>query len=68
MMTRGAIISLIHDQSLRIGTLYSHNGEALTLMSADVDKIEAFRDMIYETWAQTLEVSIGTILLARQIG
>ncbi|KAF3400200.1 Multidrug resistance-associated protein 1 [Penicillium rolfsii] len=68
MMTRGAIIGLIHARSLTVETSYCQDGRALTLMSADVDSIETFAEMIHETWAQIVEVLVGTILLARQIG
>jgi ABC-type transport system involved in cytochrome bd biosynthesis fused ATPase/permease subunit len=68
MMTRGALIGLIHARSLRVEQSYNQDGKALTLMSTDVDSVETFTEMFHETWAQVVEVLVGTSLLARQIG
>ncbi|EEA22450.1 ATP-binding cassette transporter, putative [Talaromyces marneffei ATCC 18224] len=68
VMTRGALISLVHHQSLHMSTTGSKDSEALTLVSSDIDNIESFGETFHETWARLLEVIIGTMLLAAQIG
>lgn len=68
VMTRGALISLVHHQSLHMSTTGFKDSEALTLVSSDIDNIESFGETFHETWARLLEVIIGTMLLAAQIG
>ncbi|OOQ83629.1 putative multidrug resistance protein [Penicillium brasilianum] len=68
MVTRGALIGLIHARSLRVENSHSQDGKALTLLSADVDSVDSFAEMFHETWAHVVEVLVGTSLLARQIG
>lgn len=67
-MARGALIGLLHAASLRAEKSPVQDGKALTLMSADVDSVNTSAEMLHETWAQLLEVLVGTTLLARQIG
>ncbi|QGA21426.1 hypothetical protein EYB26_009136 [Talaromyces marneffei] len=68
VMTRGALISLVHHQSLHMSTTGFKDSEALTLVSSDIDNIESFGETFHETWTRLLEVIIGTMLLAAQIG
>ncbi|EEA19776.1 lipid A export ATP-binding/permease protein msbA, putative [Talaromyces marneffei ATCC 18224] len=68
VMTRGALISLVHHQSLHMSTTGFKDSEAPTLVSSDIDNIESFGETFHETWARLLEVIIGTMLLAAQIG
>lgn len=44
------------------------NGESTTLMSTDADSLEGIAEMFHETWAQLLEVIVGVILLAGEVG
>jgi ATP-binding cassette subfamily C (CFTR/MRP) protein 1 len=37
-------------------------------MSTDADALGNVSEMFHETWAQVLEVAIGMVLLAQQIG
>lgn len=41
---------------------------AMTLMSTDVERIIIGLNMVHETWANVVEVSIGVYLLQRQLG
>ncbi|KAI2671649.1 hypothetical protein CBS147355_8641 [Penicillium roqueforti] len=68
IMARGALISLLHARSLRAASSPIHDGNALTLMSADVDSLDTSAEMLHETWAQVVEVLVGTALLGRQLG
>ncbi|PWY88085.1 putative ATP-binding cassette transporter [Aspergillus sclerotioniger CBS 115572] len=65
IMVRGALISLIHNQSLNIPN--TGVSDAVTLMSSDVDSVESTGEIFHETWAQLLEVIVGTVLLAARI-
>jgi ATP-binding cassette subfamily C (CFTR/MRP) protein 1 len=67
-MVRGALVGLIHQRSLRVRSGSYEDGKAVTLMSTDVDSLQDIGEMFHETWAQFLEVIIGTGLLATQIG
>ncbi|KAI9042041.1 P-loop containing nucleoside triphosphate hydrolase protein [Aspergillus affinis] len=67
LVTRGALVGLIHARSLRAESSPIHKGRALTLMSANVDSVNTSAEMVHETWAQFGEVLIGTTLLARHI-
>jgi ATP-binding cassette subfamily C (CFTR/MRP) protein 1 len=67
-MVRGALIGLIHHRSLNVRSGAYDDGNAVTLMSTDVDSLQDVGEMFHETWAQFLEVVIGTTLLATQIG
>jgi ATP-binding cassette, subfamily C (CFTR/MRP), member 1 len=68
VMTRGALISLIYHRSLNVRNTSYEDGKAVTLMSTDVDNVQEVGEMFHETWAQILEVIIGTSLLSTQIG
>lgn len=67
-MVGGALIGLIHHRSLHVQAGSHDDAGAVTLMSNDVDNLESIGQMFHETWAQMLEVIIGTTLLANQIG
>ena len=68
IMTRGALVGLIHQRSLNRSSFSYDDGSAVTLMSTDVDSLDSVAEMLHETWAQFLEVISGTTLLAWQIG
>lgn len=67
-MIRGALIGLIHHRSLHVQSGSYDDADAVTLMSSDVDNLDSTGEMFHETWAQLLEVIVGTTLLAVQIG
>ncbi|KAF2418454.1 P-loop containing nucleoside triphosphate hydrolase protein [Tothia fuscella] len=56
------------DRTMNVQSTAYEDGQALNLMSTDVEKISATLEMIHETWAKLVEVMIGIILLAREIG
>lgn len=67
-MFRGATVALIYDHTLAISTgAYDESG-ALTLMSTDVDRIVLCLVDLNECWARAIEVVVGTVLLALQLG
>ncbi|KAI5920739.1 putative ABC transporter [Camillea tinctor] len=70
LLTRTALVGLIHHKTM-ISPVTSHDGndgKAVTLMSTDVDSLDGIGEMVHETWAQALEVTIGLVLLAREVG
>lgn len=68
LMTKSALIGLIHDKAMRSPSMAYDDGEATTLMGTDVDGLEGVAGMFHETWAQCLEVAFGIALLAREVG
>jgi hypothetical protein len=66
-MVRGALIGLIHNQSLHLPNEKSEGLSALTLISTDIESIDTVGEIFHETWARLVEVVIGTVLLATQI-
>ncbi|KAI1271579.1 putative ABC transporter [Xylaria sp. FL0933] len=66
--TRSALIALIHDKSMRSPSIAYDNGQAITLMNTDAESLDGLAEMAHETWAQVVEVLIGIILLANDVG
>lgn len=66
-MVRGALIGLIHHQSLHLTHEKSQGSSALTLITSDIDSIESVGETFHETWARLVEVVTGTALLASHI-
>lgn len=67
-MIRGTLVGLIHSRSSVAQSRENDEGKAVTLMSNDVNNLEESAAMFHETWAQVLEVMVGMLLLARQVG
>lgn len=67
-MVRGSLIGLIHYRAMGVESGTNDEANALALMSSDVNSLESIGDTIHETWAQVVEVIIGTCMLAYQIG
>jgi ATP-binding cassette subfamily C (CFTR/MRP) protein 1 len=68
VMTRGVLVGLIHSKTLGCSNESLYEGKVVTLMSNDVDNLVDTAEMFHETWAQLLEVLIGILLLAREVG
>ena len=68
MIIRGSLVSLIYHRSLEVESGKHEDGSVVTLLNTDVENIDSVGEMFHETWAQFLEVLVGTALLARQIG
>ncbi|OQE44656.1 hypothetical protein PENCOP_c002G02557 [Penicillium coprophilum] len=66
-MVRGALIGLIHHQSLHLPNDKSQDSSALALISSDIDSVDSVGEIFHETWARLVEVATGTVLLAAQI-
>ena len=68
IMTKAALVELIYEKTLNAPSTTHKDYSAVTLMSTDVDALEDVSEMFHESWAQVLEVIVGMILLAQQIG
>lgn len=67
-MTRAVLIGLVYEKTLSAPSATYKDYSAVTLMSTDVDALSNVSEMFHEAWAQVLEVVVGMILLAQQIG
>lgn len=67
-MIRGVLIGLLHQHILEARGNDIDDGKVVTLMSNDISNLANSGQMFHETWAQLMEVVVGTSLLARQVG
>ncbi|KAK4152002.1 canalicular multispecific organic anion transporter 1 [Chaetomidium leptoderma] len=67
-MARGLLASAIYRKTTESRLSTSGDSEALTLMSADIERIISGCLSIHELWANTIEVALACWLLSRQIG
>jgi ATP-binding cassette subfamily C (CFTR/MRP) protein 1 len=68
IMIRGAVVGLINRKSLNQQSSNYDDGRAVTLMSTDAENVVQSARFFHETWAQIIEVMLGTAMLAREIG
>ncbi|KAF4874091.1 ABC transporter atnG [Colletotrichum siamense] len=68
VMIRGALVGLINSKSLTQQSVGYDDARAITLMSTDAENVGQSARQFHETWAQIIEVLIGTVMLARQVG
>ncbi|RDW58727.1 hypothetical protein BP6252_13203 [Coleophoma cylindrospora] len=68
-MVRGCLVSLIYRQTLDLSSaaLSGQSSSALTLMSADVQRVGSGMTALHELWASTLEIGIALWLLEREL-
>ncbi|RYP20476.1 hypothetical protein DL765_002775 [Monosporascus sp. GIB2] len=67
-MARGALIGAIYKKTTEAIASAAGDSPALTLMSADVERIIRGYLNIHEFWANTIQVGLASWLLSRQIG
>jgi ATP-binding cassette subfamily C (CFTR/MRP) protein 1 len=67
-MVRGSLISLIFDKTLCMSSSDAEDAEAITLMSADIDRINASIDVVHDFYASLVEGAIGLWLLYKFLG
>ncbi|CRG88497.1 hypothetical protein PISL3812_05528 [Talaromyces islandicus] len=65
---RGTFISVIHSKSLVLPAGQLNNGEVLTLISNDVNRVCDSLEQIFELLSTPLEVIVAIYLLEREIG
>ncbi|GJN77161.1 hypothetical protein PLIIFM63780_000650 [Purpureocillium lilacinum] len=67
-MFRGSLIAMIFDKTLRIDSSAVKDAEAITLMSADIDRIASSMPLIHELYASFIETGVALYLLYRLLG
>lgn len=67
-MNRGMLVSAIFKHTLDLDFATSKKSAAVTLMSTDVDSIEAGFVTMHDLWAGVIELGIGVFLLSRYVG
>lgn len=65
---RGALIPLVFNKTLRVNSASVSDGSALTLMSADIDRIGNGTRQFHEIWSAVIEAPIAIWLLERLLG
>ncbi|TIC97218.1 Canalicular multispecific organic anion transporter 1 [Colletotrichum higginsianum] len=68
VMIRGAVVGLINNKSFSQQSSNHDDGRAVTLISTDAGNVGQAASMFHETWAQVIEVLLGTTMLAREVG
>ncbi|PHH63516.1 hypothetical protein CDD81_5797 [Ophiocordyceps australis] len=67
-MFRGAAVTLIYNHMLTLSIGDYDDSAVVTLMSTDVDRIVSCLVNLNEIWARVIEVVLGVVLLAWQLG
>lgn len=66
---RGSLIAMVYGKTLRLGSSSgSWNAEAITLMSADIDRLGICAQDVHEIYAGTIEVGLCLWLLYVYLG
>lgn len=65
---RGSLVTMIFGKTLRIDASSISEAEAITLMSADIDRIGSSMSLIHELYASAIELGIALWLLYRLLG
>ncbi|KAF2010399.1 P-loop containing nucleoside triphosphate hydrolase protein [Aaosphaeria arxii CBS 175.79] len=67
-MVRALIVAAIYEKTLHLSLLQTDGKEAITLATADVDRITNGLQNMHEIWANIVEVAFAIYLLQSQIG
>ncbi|KAG5794653.1 hypothetical protein H9Q69_006287 [Fusarium xylarioides] len=67
-MIRGCLVAAIYQKTTQMKITAADDSAALTLMSADVERIIRGAGTAHDIWANTIEVAIGCWLLHGKIG
>lgn len=67
-MFRGSLITLIFDKTLRLSASAVSDAEAITLMSADIDRIGLCMRIIHDSYASIVELALSLWFLYRFLG
>ncbi|OBT74156.1 hypothetical protein VF21_06257 [Pseudogymnoascus sp. 05NY08] len=65
---RGSIIALVFDKTLHVNSSVTENAEAITLMSADIDRIGSSMTLVHEIYASFIDGALAIYLLYRLLG
>ncbi|KAF9773762.1 hypothetical protein IL306_008390 [Fusarium sp. DS 682] len=67
-MIRGCLVAAIYQKTTQMKITAADDSAALTLMSADVERIITGAGKAHDIWANTIEVAVGCWLLYGKIG
>jgi ATP-binding cassette subfamily C (CFTR/MRP) protein 1 len=67
-MMRGQLISALYDKATNMSITSVDPTASLTLMSADIERIDMGWRTMHEMWSNLLEIGIAVYLLWRQLG
>lgn len=67
-MVRGQLISMLYDKASDLSITAANPTAALTLMSADIERIDSGWRTAHDVWANLIEIVIAVYLLGRQLG
>ncbi|EFR02843.1 hypothetical protein MGYG_05844 [Nannizzia gypsea CBS 118893] len=65
---RGSLVTFIFDKALRVSSTNEDSAEAITLMSADIDRIGYSMTLVHEVYASFIEIAIALWQLHRLLG
>ncbi|KAK3500859.1 hypothetical protein B0T13DRAFT_527250 [Neurospora crassa] len=68
VLIRGALLGLVHEHSLLARHEPYSKAKTVAIASTDVSALEGAPRMLHESWALLVEVVIGSVLLAKQVG
>lgn len=66
-MLRGSLVRLIYRRTLELSSSALAESEAVTLMSADVERIVTGLRQVHELWASFVEIALAIWLLYREL-
>ncbi|KAM0548793.1 hypothetical protein ACHAPJ_009790 [Fusarium lateritium] len=67
-MARGQLVSMLYNKATDITITNANPTAALTLMSADIERIDMGWRTAHDVWANLVEIVIAVYLLGRQLG
>jgi hypothetical protein len=67
-MARGQLISMLYDKATDISITAADPTAALTLMSADIERIDTGWRTAHDVWANLVEIAVAVFLLERELG
>lgn len=67
-MFRGSLIHIIYGKTLRLDARAVLDAEAITLISADIDRISLGMQTMHDSYASVIELSLSLWLLSNLLG
>ena len=68
VLTRMAMVGLVHNRCLTIKDGVFDESAAVTLMSNDAEQMTFGANLLHELWSQALELCVGMYLLGSELG
>uniref|UniRef100_A0A8H7KBA5 ABC transporter domain-containing protein n=1 Tax=Bionectria ochroleuca TaxID=29856 RepID=A0A8H7KBA5_BIOOC len=65
---RGGLVALVYDRTMSLRTYAIDKSSAVTVMSADIERITIGLKNIHDLWANVIQVALAAWLLERQTG